>query len=71
MGVFKRKQTKCTQENGGNEVRKIRCDEVYVLTTEIISNHDDGSGWDLNVLRYITWGPKKMAFIMNFFQGKD
>ena len=45
MGVFKRKQTKCTQENGGNEVRKIRCDEVYVLTTEIISNHDDGSGW--------------------------
>lgn len=45
MGIFKRKQTKCTQENGGNEVRKIRCDEVYVLTTEIISNHDDGSGW--------------------------
>lgn len=25
--------------------KKVRCNDVYVLTTEIVSNYDDGAGW--------------------------
>lgn len=70
MRIFKKKQTKCTQENGGNEVREIRCDEVYVLTTEIISSHDDGSGWGPQCVTLYYLGTKKGGIYYELFSGK-
>ena len=57
MGIFKRKQT-------------IRCDEVYVLTTEIISSHDDGSGWGPQCVTLYYLGTKKHGIYYELFSGK-
>lgn len=51
------------------KIKKVRCNNVYVLTTEIVSNYDDGSGWGPQVVTLYYLGTKKKDEYYELFSG--
>lgn len=73
MSIFKRKQTKKvtnTTKTEESKVREIRCDEVYVLTTEIISDYYDENDYGPQIVTFYYLGTKKEDSYYELFSGE-
>ena len=67
MGIFKKnKKERKVKEN---ETRVVRCDDVYVLTTEVVYAYNDGSGSGPHVTLYYL-GTKKEDQYYELFSGR-
>lgn len=73
MSIFKRKQKKKAinaPETEKSKVREIRCDEVYVLTTEIISDYYDENDYGPQMITFYYLGTKKDNSYYELFSGE-
>ena len=66
MGIFKKNK----KERKVKENEIVRCDDVYVLTTEVVSNYNDGSDSGPQFVTLYYLGTKKEDQYYELFSGR-
>lgn len=68
--LAKAKKEEKANKSEGVDLREIECNEVYVLTTQVISNHYNGSGYGPQCVTFYYLGIKKENSYYELFSGK-